>query len=147
MNGKVILAALGALAAGCILSNPTDARTPPEFVKKLVGAYRDKNARMVQEMTIDLKTLDRAGKSPAQLAEMDDYDAEEEIRRLAWDMQRESTSYRAWCTGEYKSHKDYDGFVRAEVHMTVGTQHIILVRQPDGNLRLHPRAGWFDKKL
>jgi hypothetical protein len=120
------------------------ARTPDEFVGQYIAAHREKNAEAVLEMTLDLTNAPRPADKPdlprAALA----YDRAEERADLQREMQREGMAHRVWVEAEYKSAREHGDHFHVEVQMPVGRNTIVLVRQPGGTLKLHPRPMWID---
>jgi hypothetical protein len=131
-----LLVAAAACAAG--------PRTPEAFIAQYIEAHRAKDAEAVLGLTLDATSLPRPAGKPDLSREALAYDRAQERADLAREMGRGGMAVRVWAEAEYRSAREHGDHVHVEVQMPVGRNTVVLVRQPDGTLKLHPRPMWID---
>jgi ketosteroid isomerase-like protein len=119
-------------------------RTPEEFVAQYVEAYRAKDAEAVLAMTLDATNLPRPAGKPDLPKEALAYDRVQERAELEREMAQNGMSVRVWVEAVYRSAREHGDHFHVEVQMPVGRNTVVLVRQTDGTLKLHPRPMWID---
>ena len=138
------LAVLFVAVIACACAPAPPARTPEQFVENLAAAYRGKDPVALREMTIDISALDKTKLTKEQRFEAEEYDPEQERLTMEVEMARETALYRSWLSSRYIDHRVHGDHIHVDVQMSIGPNRIVLVPQPDGTLKLHPRPKWFE---
>ncbi len=110
----------------------------------MVAAYQGKDPAALRAMTIDISALDKTRLTKEQRAEAEEYDPDYESLNLEVEMARESAFYKSWLSSRYVGHREHGDHIHVDVQMTIGPKRIVLVPQPDGTLKIHPRPAWFE---
>jgi hypothetical protein len=110
----------------------------------MVAAYRGKDPEALRAMTIDIAALDKTKLTTEQRFEAEEYDSEAETLKMQVEMARETALYKSWLSSRYIDHREHGDHIHVDVQMSIGPNKIVLVPQPDGTLKLHPRPKWFE---
>ncbi len=114
------------------------ARTPEEFVQKMKEAYRRKDADSILAMKVAPELLKKAGVREDLRREIEAYSRERDRQELEQELEREGIWYKSWLMIRYAGHTEEAGHIHVSLSSGGGRTSIVLVRDADGYLKIHP---------
>jgi hypothetical protein len=120
------------------------AKTPQEFVEKMRDAYRRKDADTILAMKLDPQFFKKAGVPEDLRKEIESYNRDKDREELQKELDREGMWYKGWLYIQYASHTEEKDHIHVSLAAGGGRTSIVLVRDADGYLKVHPWPSMVD---